>query len=124
MIRKADVVLAVFLVAAGLGASWWLSTEREPGQMVVISAGGEEYASYSLLEDRTVVIDQDDHINKITIKDGQVSMVFSDCANQNCVHQGKISTPSQSIICLPNKVVVEIQGSQDGQDDDFDAIAK
>ncbi len=120
MIRKADVILALFLIVAGLAISWSLSTEREPGQMVVVSAGGKQYASYSLLEDRTVTIHQKGHINKITIKDRQVSMVFSDCANQNCVKQGKISNSSQSIVCLPNKVVVEIQGD----DKDFDAVAR
>lgn len=120
MIRKADVILAVCLVAAGLAVSYVFSTGQETGQLVVISAGGREYASYSLLEDREATIDQNGHINKITIKGGHVSMAFSDCANQNCVRQGEISDPSQSIVCLPNKVVVEIQGGNE----EFDAIAK
>ncbi len=120
MIRKADVILAIFLVIAGLAVSYAFSTGQETGQMAVISAGGKEYASYSLLEDRVVTIDQDGHTNKITIKGGHVSMTFSDCANQNCVQQGEISDPSQSIVCLPNKVVVEIQGGNE----EFDAIAK
>ena len=88
--------------------------------MAVISVGGREYASYSLLEDRVSTIDQNGHINKITIKGGHISMTFSDCANQNCVRQGEISDPSQSIVCLPNKVVVEIQGGSE----EFDAITK
>lgn len=120
MIRKADVILAIFLVIAGLAVSYIFSTGQETGQMAVIFADGKQYASYSLLEDRAVTIDQNGHINKITIKGGHVSMTFSDCANQNCVHQGEISNSSQSIVCLPNKVVVEIQGGNEA----FDAIAK
>lgn len=120
MIRKADIILAIFLAAAGLAVSYAFSMGEETGQMAVIYADGKQYASYSLSEDRVAAIDQNGHTNKITIKGGQVSMTFSDCANQNCVQQGKISNPSQSIICLPNKVVVEIQGG----DEEFDAVAK
>lgn len=120
MIRKADITLAAILIAAGLAVSLFLSVGDGTGRMVHIAADGKEYATYPLMEDRTVAVEQDGHINKITIKGGHVSMTFSDCANQNCVHQGEISNSSQSIVCLPNKVVVEIQGGNEA----FDAIAK
>lgn len=120
MIRKADIILAAILIVAGLLSSYALTAGGETGQMVCIYTDGEEYACYSLLEDRTVTIDRNSHINKITIKDSHVSMTFSDCANQNCVKQGEISKTSQSIVCLPNRVVVEIRGDSN----EFDAIAR
>ena len=120
MIRKADILLAAVLIAAGLAVSWLLSAGNEPGRMVYIMTDGKEYAYYPLSEDRAITVQQEGHINKITIKDGKVSMVFSDCHSQDCVQRGKISKTSQSIICLPNKVVVEIRG--DSQE--YDAIAQ
>ncbi|WP_269477159.1 NusG domain II-containing protein [Hominibacterium faecale] len=120
MIRKADVILALLLIVFGLGCSYALTTGEETGQMVRISVNGDEYANYSLSENRTITIDQNDHINKITIKDGAVSMTFSDCKGQDCVHQGKIAKTSQSIVCLPNKIVIEIEG--DNQE--YDAISR
>ena len=120
MIRKADIILAAVLIALGLAVSYALTFGEETGQMVYISVDGREYAYYSLMEDRTVSIDQKGHINKITIKGGKVSMVFSDCQNQDCIRRGEIENTSQTIICLPNKVVVEIRGSQQK----YDAIAQ
>ena len=120
MIRKADIFLAVILIILGLIVSYVFASGNGSGDTVRITAGGELYASYPLSEDRTVEISNDDHINKITIKDGTVSMVYSDCANQDCVLHSAISRTSESIVCLPNKVVVEIQGESSG----FDAIAR
>lgn len=120
MIRKADIILAVLLIVAGLASSYAFTAGGERGQMVRISVRGETYATYSLAEDRTVTIDRNGHINKITIKDGAVSMTFSDCRGQDCIRQGKITKTSQSIVCLPNKVVVEIQG----ENQEYDAISK
>lgn len=120
MIRKADIILAVLLIVFGLASSYALSLGGETGQMVYISVSGKEYAYYSLMEDRTITIDRDNHLNKITIKGGKVSMTFSDCASQDCVHQGEIAKTSQSIVCLPNKVVVEIRG----ENQDYDAISR
>ena len=73
-----------------------------------------------LSEDRTVTIERSGHINKITIKDGQVSMTFSDCSGQDCLQQGKISQTSQSITCLPNRIVIEIRGDSS----EYDAVVR
>lgn len=120
MIRKADILLAAAFVAVGLFLSYFFFTGGEAGQTVYITVNGEEYAWYPLSENRTVTIERDSHINKITIKDGQVSMAFSDCGGQDCIQQGKISQTSQSITCLPNRVVIEIRGD----DGEFDAIVR
>lgn len=120
MIRKADITLAAILIAAGLAVSLFLSVGDGTGRMVHIAADGKEYATYPLMEDRTVAVEQDGHINKITIKGGKVSMVFSNCRNQDCIHRGEIAKTSESIVCLPNRIVVEIQG--DSQE--YDAVVR
>lgn len=45
---------------------------------------------------------------QIEIKDKKVRVLKTDCPNKICKHGGWISVPGQSLICLPNKVVVEI----------------
>ena len=99
MIKKADVILALALIVIGLAMSWFFSF----GQ----AAGSE-------------LVKQDSHINKITIKNGQVSMSFSDCHGQDCVQQHSISRTGESIVCLPNKVMLEIQGGKS----EYDSIAR
>ncbi len=120
MIRKADIILAVILIVLGLIVSYTFTADNGTGDTVHITVDGELFAYYPLSEDQTVEVAQDDHINKITIKDGTVSMAFSDCINQDCVLHHAISKTSEAIVCLPNKVIVEIKGGESG----FDAIAK
>lgn len=120
MIKKSDIILAVTLIILGLAASYFLSIGKDVGSELLISCDGKKFGSYSLLEDREIVIDKNNHINKVTIKNGTVSMSFSDCKGQDCVHQRDISLSGESIICLPNKVVLEIKG----RDKAFDSISK
>lgn len=115
-IKKADIVLFVVLVIAGLALSWLSVRDSGMGQKVVVTADGQLYGTYDLSRDQEITIEQNGHINKITIKSGQVQMSYSDCKNQICVNDGKISKTSQSIVCLPNRVMVEITGGEEGLD--------
>ena len=58
--------------------------------------------------------------NILTIKNGKAKMTDADCPDQLCVHQKAASKNHESIICLPNKVVVEVDGSEESE---FDAVA-
>ncbi len=60
-----------------------------------------------------------DHFNKVVIKDGKVQMEDASCHNHVCIRQGKIKRNNQSIVCLPNRVVVRIvAGNNQGLDNE------
>lgn len=120
LIRKADIILFAALLIIGILISVPAFAGGARGAYVVVKVDGREYGTYSLLEDRTVTIENSGHVNKITIKNGAVQMVESSCKNQLCVRQGKIFTTDKSIVCLPNRVTVEIIG----EDGDYDVIAQ
>ncbi|HOH47263.1 MAG TPA: NusG domain II-containing protein, partial [Candidatus Cloacimonadota bacterium] len=61
-------------------------------------------AEYPLNVDKVYVIDEH---NSIEIKKKRVRMLDSDCPDKRCVKQG--FTNSLPIICLPNRLVVEIR---------------
>ena len=42
------------------------------------------------------------------IKDGEVYMQEADCPNQICVHHAPISHKGETIVCLPNRIIIEI----------------
>ena len=111
IIRKADIVLFAVLVLLGAAASVF-ALRGAGGDTVVVKVDGEVYGTYALSEDREITVEQNGHINKITIKDGAVQMSESTCKNQVCVHQGAISKGNQSIVCLPNRVIVTIEGEE------------
>jgi len=49
----------------------------------------------------------------IEIKDGMVRMVSSNCPEKICIKQGWIKNPGQSIVCVPNEVVVYIDNDNE-----------
>jgi hypothetical protein len=50
----------------------------------------------------------------VEISAGSVRVVSSPCANQTCVAAGHIHGQGRWVACLPNGVVVSIEGGDDG----------
>lgn len=60
---------------------------------------------------------QYDYYNVVEISGGSVRVSEASCKNQVCVHHSSISRPGESIVCLPNRLVVRIDaggGESDG----------
>lgn len=49
--------------------------------------------------------------NLFSVTNGTVTMEAADCKDQICVRHIPISSDRESIICLPNKLVIEMNGS-------------
>ena len=69
--------------------------------------------TYMLSKDQEISINGGTNI--LTIKDGKADMKEADCPDQLCVHQKAISKNHESIICLPHKVVVEVESAESGK---------
>ena len=123
MIKKADIILLIVILAVGIPMSVLSLTAGTGGDKVKISADGQVYGIYPLDEDGEIEVTEDGHTNHITIKDGQVSMSYSTCRNQVCVNTGAISHTKDAIVCLPNRVVVEIISSGKGKGGGEDVIS-
>ena len=90
----------------------WMHTFGSSSVCGIFFADGEVYGTYSLAKDQTIEI-QDG--NRLRIQNGQAKMEWADCPDQLCVHQKAISRTGESIICLPNQVVVSVQGSKESE---------
>ena len=123
MIKKADIILLIVILAVGIPLAVLSLSSGTGGDKVKISLNGKVYGTYPLHEDRVIEVSEDGHNNHITIKDGQVSMSYSTCRNQVCVNTGAISETKDAIVCLPNRVVVEIISSVNGKGGDADVIS-
>lgn len=110
IIKKADIILFICLILIGGALSYLAFSGSSSGDLVVVKVNGEIYGKYSLTKDRTITVNRDGHMNKITIKGGKVQVSKSNCKNQVCVKQDSISTTHQNIVCIPNRVVVSIEG--------------
>lgn len=115
--KKNDIYLgaALLFIAALLLLFRW--SGREAGSKVQITVGGESCGVYSLKENQ--VLELGEH-NEMEILDGKVCMKWAECPDQLCVEQGWTDTKGEKIICLPNKVIIEVI---EGQEAELDAIA-
>ena len=88
---------------------------------ITITVDGEEYGTYSLGKDQTISIND---TNVCEIKDGEAHMVSATCPDHLCMKQRAIDEKGGTIVCLPNKIVIEgIKGtSSDEASPEFDTV--
>lgn len=109
--RKLIALLALILVlAAAAGAA--VCFLKPGGTQVLVTVNGEEYGTYPLHTDATVVISPADGSwhNTLVIGQGRAWVSESDCDNQICVHTPALTEDTVGlIVCLPHGVVVELR---------------
>lgn len=109
------LLLAVFVAA--LAACFWPHPSRAGGTAVVrvnseialtidLSAPDAEYAVGG---------------NVLRVQDGRICVAEADCPDQICVRQGWIGGGDVPIACLPNRLVVSVEGGEAPQ---FDAVSQ
>lgn len=114
--KKWDLLIAVFFVIVAIISYIILNmTIGDNGNYAEVTVNGQHYATLNLHENKEIVITSKGS-NILVISDGEAYMKDADCPDKICVHQGHISKTSQTIVCLPNKVVIKIVGNHDNID--------
>lgn len=122
--KKADVVIIITLLAlaiGGLGVSKLLYNHKYANKYVEIYVKSKLYQKILIKDNsfkKTIVIKTDLGRNVIQINNGGVRMLEADCPNKICVKDGFKYKAGQSIICLPNKLDVEIIGEDKAEVDE------
>lgn len=108
------VISAALLLLAGMNIVQRVQAKENKTQanQVVITVDGEVYGKYDLSEDQVIEVEKDDFYNRIRIEEGEAYMEEADCPDGYCEEQGKISDRTQTIVCLPHKLVVEVKNAQ------------
>lgn len=83
---------------------------RRDGSQVVVYRDGQRAESFPLSEDRTFEIVSANGTNRLVISDGEAYLTNADCPDRLCVQMGKIKYDGQTIVCLPHKVIIAIEG--------------
>ncbi len=113
MIRKNDIKLIGGLLIVGVVLILVVFFTRHSGATAVVTVDGEETASFPLSQDTEYVIHgYNGGTNDLTIKDGAAYLTDADCPDKLCVKMGKIRYDGESIVCLPHKVVIKIEGGK------------
>ncbi len=81
------------------------------GGEVVIRVNGEEVSRYSLFVDRDFTVGdvESGSYNTVVIRDGSVYVSEAGCPDKICVEHRPISKSGETVVCLPLKLVVEVE---------------
>ena len=81
---------------------------RPAGDTVTVTVNGKLYGEYPLDRDRTEIIRTENTENVFVIRDGKVYMESASCPDGICKDHRAIFRDGESIICLPNGVVITV----------------
>lgn len=127
MKHKKDVILIALALAAALGVYLFSQLAADPAATtVVVTQGGSVVLRRPLAMNATYEIKgENGELNVVCVENGEVYMQEANCRDGLCIRQGHMKNPAKTIVCLPNEVVVSLEGA-DGETsigaDDIDVI--
>lgn len=123
MFKKWDVIIIIILLVVSFIPQiifGFILRYNYDMTYVEVTVGGNFYSKIPLSAHKgedIIEINFHGHINKVVIRDDTITMIEADCPDLLCIYQGEISKVGQSLVCLPNKVMVEIKGNKIEDDD-------
>ena len=111
--KKDLLFIAAILLAAGLAFLFFRPQPSESLSRAEISVDGKTVMELDLSEDQVLTVDgAGGGYNRIQVRDGAVSVLEASCPDKVCVHTGTVRYPGETIVCLPNRMIITvIQGS-------------
>ena len=105
------IICALLAVCVGLSLPVFLG--NEPAAMARVLSDGEPVRTVLLSVDTefTVPAPGGGH-NVVTVRDGAIAVTEATCPDNYCMHRGFCDGGS-SIVCLPNRLVIEFLGEQE-----------
>ena len=120
--KKKDIILIAAVLAISLISFAAIKMTQKDGKEVIVTVEGKEVYKTSIKKDQIYQIPEENGTNVMQIKDGKVTMIEATCPDHYCMKQKAVDEHGGSIICLPNKVVIE--GENTAEDSDSDSSPK
>ena len=108
--NKTDLLfIAAILLAAGLAFLFFRPQPSESLSRAEISVDGKAVMELDLSEDQVLTVDgAGGGYNRIQVRDGAVSVLEASCPDKVCVHTGTVRYPGETIVCLPNRMIITV----------------
>ena len=108
--KKREIILVlILLAAASAGFLINQAMHRQPAARVEITVDGHLVQTLDLNQDADLIIDgANGGTNHLVVKDGEIWCSDASCPDKLCVKQGKKHLDTDTIVCLPNQMIVTI----------------
>ncbi len=104
MITKKDIIICIIVGLICVGCIVGSFVFSGGGSTVTVSVNSEIVYKASLYKNNEITLKN----GTVIIENGYVYMRAAACDNQICVNTGKINKVGQQIVCLPNKILIEV----------------
>lgn len=108
MIKKKELIITACVLICAVACLLLIKLASKDAAIVKITEDNEVLYTVSLYKDAVIELEH----NTVVVQKGKVYVSRADCKNQICVNTGKISKKGEQIICLPNKIIVEVKGDE------------
>ena len=104
--KKLDYILIPIIIL--LSICPLIITRGERSSIVKIEANDKVY-NYDITKDRVINVEGSIGLTVVEIKQRKVRIISSPCPNHTCM-RASISFYPESLVCLPNDVIIQIEG--------------
>ena len=117
---RGDFFVAICILALAVVLFFALIPREQQGLTVQVTRNGELLLSRSLTEfsEPVEIAVEGEHPLVLELSERGVRVVETTCPGEDCRHMGAITKAGQQIVCLPNRLVVTLQGDNSS----FDAM--
>ncbi|MCR5090747.1 MAG: NusG domain II-containing protein, partial [Oscillospiraceae bacterium] len=84
--------------------------ETDTGAVAVVSVDGKEVGRYPLSKNGVFTLNGGS--NTLVVEDGEAWVSEANCPDKVCKGMGKISRNGEFIACLPNRLLVVVEGGE------------
>ncbi len=119
VLKLGDIVL-ILMVIIGLAFLSFNLYGNDQGNKEVMIIGQNFRGVYPIEKNRKIEVKGPLGDTIVVIEDGKAWIEYSPCREKICMKMGKISRVGQQVVCVPNRVLVEIEG----RNGDIDAVSR
>ena len=111
---RGDFFVAICILALAVVLFFALIPREQQGLTVQVTRDGETLLSRSLTElsEPVEIAMEGEYPLVLELSENGVRVVETTCPGEDCRHMGTITKAGQQIVCLPNRLIVTLQGDE------------
>jgi hypothetical protein len=114
----------LIIVAILVASSFLILLGQTTGGKVVVSRDDKIIFVAPLDKNRRAELEGPLGITVLEIKDGSARIISSPCTQKICIRMGEARRSGDLLACIPNHLVINIEGDKDGEDGHYDFIQR
>ncbi len=110
ILKIGDIFVISFISISFVATFFIFRLLPNKGWFASIYVNGRQVYHLSLMEKKDVIVMGAQGRVRVRIEDGRIWVVESTCKQKICIRSGKISRIGEVIVCIPNRVMIRIDG--------------